>query len=227
MAWRFSQLDVPRNHRLEDLLLEKRPDFLRHLDSQVGPLVVHRQQDAVDIECRIERAPDSSHGADELRETFERKVFAMERDENGIGSHETVEREQPQGWGAIQKDVVVRRFDAGQKNPEAFFAMAERHQLDFGPCQMAIGGQQVETVDRGLDDKWGDVNLGCRGCQGVVQRLAFRFRSTLPNTAREVGLGVDVDEKRPLSLTGQGGPEVDGRRGFADASLLVDDGYGS
>ena len=44
------------------------------------------------------------------------------------------------------------------------------------------------------------------------------------DAAREVALGVGVDEEDALVGEGEGGAEVDGGGGFADAAFLVGDG---
>ena len=47
----------------------------------------------------------------------------------------------------------------------------------------------------------------------------------LADAAREVALRIDVDEQDALVGERERGGEVDGGGGFADAALLVGDGY--
>ena len=53
----------------------------------------------------------------------------------------------------------------------------------------------------------------------VRARLALETEA-----AREVGLGVQVDEQHALFGHGERGSQVDGGRGFANATLLIGDG---
>ena len=69
----------------------------------------------------------------------------------------------------------------------------------------------------------GDCDGGGVGGQRVVDR-AVGGLALQADAAREVGLRVEIDEEDALLGHGEGGREVDGGRGLADAALLVGDG---
>jgi hypothetical protein len=77
MARCLPETDVTGDDRVEDFFLEE----LAHVScdelTQVRAVVVHRQQHAFDVECRIERAANSSHGANEVGQAFESEVLAV------------------------------------------------------------------------------------------------------------------------------------------------------
>jgi hypothetical protein len=81
----FAEPDVARNDGGVDPILEERPDVLCDLLTQVRPLVIHRQQDAGDVETGVEGRPHASKGRDQIGEPFERKVFTVQRDKDRIG----------------------------------------------------------------------------------------------------------------------------------------------
>ena len=100
------------------------------------------------------------------------------------------------------------------------FAIGERDELDLGAGQLAIGWHERQPFDFRRDDSergvWG------LGGEGVIDRaggLPFE-----PEAAREVGLGIEVDEEDALFRHGECGSQVDGGGGFANATLLIGDG---
>ena len=91
VAGRFREADIPRNPRPVDLLPEMASNLRFHLTSEVVSLVDHRENDALDLEARIELGLHEIHGLDQIREAFEGVVFALERDEHSIGRRQGVE----------------------------------------------------------------------------------------------------------------------------------------
>ena len=71
MARCLPESDVARDDRPEHLLFEEPPHVGRHLLAQVRPLVVHRQQHALDVERGVEPRADAPQCTDEIGETFE------------------------------------------------------------------------------------------------------------------------------------------------------------
>ena len=94
VARRFGEPDVARDHRAIDLVLEELAHVARDLLAEIGALVVHRQQHAFDVERRVERGANAAQRGHEIGEAFEREVFAVQRDQHGVGGDQRIEREQ-------------------------------------------------------------------------------------------------------------------------------------
>ena len=95
---------------LEDAVLEELADVLRDLLAEVRALVVHRQQDAGDVERGVERGADPAQRGDEIGEPLEREVLAVERNQHRVGGDERVQRQQAERRRRVDEDVVeVRR----------------------------------------------------------------------------------------------------------------------
>src|SRR5689334_15102306 len=90
VARRFAKPDVARNHRREDAVLKELADVARDLLPEIRALVVHRHQNAGDVERWIERGADAPQRRDEIRKTLEREVLAVQRDEHRIRGNERV-----------------------------------------------------------------------------------------------------------------------------------------
>ena len=174
---------------------------------------------------RVERGAHAAHRADEIGEPFEREVLAVQRNQHGVGGDERVEREQPERGRAIDEDViepVAKRRDQGA---QPLLAVGKRDQLDLGACEIPVGREQRQPVHACRDQEGGRVGCGHGRCQRVVDGSGRRGFPFLADTARQVALGVDVDEQHASADEGEGGGEVDGGCGFADAALLIGDGH--
>src|SRR5215469_17412846 len=57
-TWRFRQANVARNDALEDLRPEERTQVIGNLAGKRSAVVIHRQQNAFDLEVRIQRTPN-------------------------------------------------------------------------------------------------------------------------------------------------------------------------
>ena len=115
----------------------------RDLLPEVRALVVHRQQHAFDVERRVERGAHAAHRGDEIGEAFEREVLAVQRNQHGVGGDERVQREQAERRRAVDEDVVeVGRAAARATRRRRVSRVEQRHQLDLGAGQVAVGGDE-------------------------------------------------------------------------------------
>ena len=225
MAGRLAEADVARDDRPKHFFLEELPHVGRDLLAEVGALVEHREQHAFDVELRVQRRAHAAHRADEIGEPLEREVFAVERDQHGVGGDERVERQQAERRRAVDEDVVVVVAHGAKQRAQPFFARAERDHFDLGAGEMTIGRNQFQVVDRGGDDERPRVGRRLDRRQRVVDGAGGRGETLLADAAGEVALRIDVDEQHAPLGDGEGGREVDGGGGFAHAALLVRDGY--
>lgn len=83
-----------RNRGAEHLLREVRTHVLGDLCAEVRPTVVHRQQDRRDRQLGIEVLLDELDVLEQLAQTLERVVLALDGDEDLTGGDEGVDREQ-------------------------------------------------------------------------------------------------------------------------------------
>ena len=90
----------------EDLLFEKLANVCCDLRAKIRPLVVHRQQDAVDVERWIQARAYAAEGRHEIGKPLEGEVFAVQRDHHRFSRDERVQREQPERRRAVDEDVV-------------------------------------------------------------------------------------------------------------------------
>ena len=162
--------------------------------------------------------------ATQIGEPFEREVLAVERDEHRVGGDERVEREQAERRRRVDEDVVEAIAQWLEEVAQAALASRQRDELDFRAGEIAIGGNQPEMLDRGLEDEDGRVLDRVGGGQRLVDGAGGSGLPFEADAAGEVGLRVDVDEQDALVGHRQGCRQVDGGSGFGDAAFLVGDG---
>ena len=213
----FGQADAARDDGLEDLVLEEVAQVGGHLAGQVGPVVEHGEQDALDFERVVEGFADAVDGVHEFGDAFQGEEFALDGDEDGIGGDQGVEGEEVEGRGAIDQDEVVVVADFGEAFAEAELAVGEVDQFEVGADQVLVGGDDVETFEIGGAD--GVLEVGV--AQKDVVEAGFVGIFGDAEAAGGVALGVGIDDQDPDVIGGQGGGEIDGGRGLPDSAFLV------
>jgi len=89
--------------------------------------------------------------------------------------------------------------------------------------RLPVGRDGRQAFDAGRDDERARIEGVEVAGEGVVDGAAGTGVAAEADAAREVALWVDVDDEDALVGEGERGREVDGRRGLADAALLVCD----
>jgi hypothetical protein len=178
------------------------------------------------VQVRVEVGLDQVDVADQLAETLQRVVLALDRDQHLLGRDEGVDGEETQARRAVDEDVV----QPGQPVLPAVHGIGverlhqpglagdDRHELDLGAGQVdrrRHAEEPLEPLD--LGDHFGhrpalDQHVVDRGDVGVVVDAERRGR---------VALGVQIDHEDLGAVQSERGSEVHRRRGLADAALLV------
>src|SRR5215472_5999342 len=70
-AWRFGQANIAWNDALENLRPEERTQVIGNLARKRGAVVVHRQQNAFDLQVRIQRAADAHQRIEQFGDAFQ------------------------------------------------------------------------------------------------------------------------------------------------------------
>jgi hypothetical protein len=99
----------------------------------------------------------------------------------------------------------------------------KRHELEFGPRQIPVRRHQAQVRHRRRQDE--GLRILNVSSQGVVDRSGLGYLAFQAYTTREIGLGIEVDQKNPpLVRNGQGRRKIYCCGGLAYATFLVGDG---
>ena len=207
-----------RDHRLVHLVAEVLAHLGLDLLGEPGARVVHREHDPPHVERRVER-PDQRHVAEQLAETLERVVLALDRHDHVVGRGEPVHREQAERRRAVDEHDVVLGADEVERPLELELAAERGHELDLGAGEVDGRGEHEEVLEaRRLDA----VERGHVVHEHVVDR-ALDVAGVDAEPGRRVALRVEVDHQHPEPELGERRAEVDGGGRLADATLLVGD----
>src|SRR6185312_6739885 len=106
-AWRFREPDLSRNDGVEHLGTKVFACIGGNLAREVKPRVVHGQQDAVNGEVSVHPSLNHVHRVQQLRQSLESVVLALNRDQDGIRRRQHVDGEETKRWRTVDENEVV------------------------------------------------------------------------------------------------------------------------
>src|SRR5699024_7117056 len=109
------------------------------LVGKLGPAVIHGEQDGGQVDARAEVSSDHVDVAEQLTETLQRVVLALDGDQYLPGGDHAVDGEQAERGRAIDEDVVVGAVQVGDRLTQTGFPRHQRDQLDLRPGQVDGG----------------------------------------------------------------------------------------
>jgi len=222
VAWRLGEANIAWDDGLQHVVSEELAEVGGNLACKVGPVVKHGEEDAFNGYGMTERFTDAVDGIHEFRHSFKGEELALDGHQCRIGSHKGVEGEEIQCWGAIDQDVLIVILQGLEVVSEDGFAVIHVDQFKVDSDEVFIGRDQVQTfnvsvADAVIDISISDENIPCRVHSG-------NFLDA--ETAGCIALRVAVDQQYFDFAHRERGGEVDGCRGFTDATFLVGYGYG-
>ncbi|MNK96798.1 hypothetical protein D3C87_1170990 [compost metagenome] len=217
VAWRFGQTDVTRNDGVVELLAEVFLELRRDIVHQAQARVVHRTQQAFDLEVRVQQFSDTLDVIHKVAQAFECEVLALHGDNDPVGGNQCVQGQHRQRRRAVDQDVIVVFPDRRQRAAQTAFLHLHFQQHHFGRGEIAVGRQQLVTTVFGEVHGLGQITFSD---QQVVDRV---FQAMFIHTATHggVALWIEIDQQHPTLGRDQGCCEVDAGGGFAHATFLV------
>nr|BFF15790.1 hypothetical protein GCM10025699_70930 [Microbacterium flavescens] len=199
-------------------------DLLR----EIGASVVHGQEDARHGQTGVEVLLDQLDVAQQLTQTLEGVILALDRDQDFSCSDEGIDRQEPERRRAVDEDVVVALTGRLgplevrlQCRPEPLLPGDERHELDLGAGEVDGRRDAEQRLELGalLDDV---VHVPVVDDDVVDAGSVSAVVDTQGGGG--VSLGIEVDHQDTGPAPGECCRQVDGRRRLADAALLVGHG---
>ena len=191
-------------------------DLFRNLEGEIRAPVEHREQNAFELEAGIQAAAHHADRVHQVGQAFEREIFALHGNDQGICRAEGVDCQQFERGRAVDENIVIIGGENVERLLEQEFAVFAVDHLDARACQRLGGGQHV-AVARVRD-------AGCH-IRAVDEHVVHAARGRLvhAHAGGGVGLRVKVAQQNAISLFLERRGQVDAGRRFADAALLIDD----
>jgi hypothetical protein len=223
MTGRFSKADAARDDGLKNLIGEEFAEIGGHLFREVGAFVVHRQENSFDLERMPEGVPDALNGVHQTGYSFEGEELALNRNENGIGSHKSVQSQEVEGGWAVDQGVLIVPADAMQVLAKNGFAVVRTHQFQVDTDEIFVSGKHLKAVHLGFDN--GVANLLAVEEDVIEGMHAVGF--LYAEATGGIALGVAIDHQDFDFAGGEGGGQVDGSCRLTDAAFLICDSNNS
>lgn len=97
MTGTLRQFDITLDNGFEDQFLEMAFHLIVNLVGEAKAGVVHRQQESLNLQFRVQLAFDNTDGIEQFADTLQCEVFTLHGDDDGIGCCQRVHRNQSQG----------------------------------------------------------------------------------------------------------------------------------
>ena len=225
VARRLGDPDRARDRRAQHPVAEVTAHLVGDGRREPGAAVVHGQQHGADPQPRVEVGAHQLDRLQQLTHALEGVVLGLDRQQQLLGRHQRVQRQQPQGRRAVDEHVVEavlavtgHPVPAEDRLAEPVLAGHDADQLDLGAGQVDGGRHDHEAGQ--LLAGLGHLRQRHAVHQGVVRRQ--RAAGVLHREGGGgVALGVEVDHQHAQAALGQAGGDVDRGGRLADAALLV------
>ena len=194
--------------------------LLHYLHREVVAQGEHREHHALDVQIGVVLFADGLEGADELRQTFQRIILALHRDQHTVAGAQTVQGEQVQAGRAVDEDEVIVLLHPGQRLAQAALAARQVDHFQAGTGQTGVGTDHI-GAELGFADGLGG------GGPANEHLVGAALHAPLGDAVAGggVALGVQVHDEHLFAQSRHAGGQVDGGRGLADAAFLVCDCY--
>src|SRR4030095_15876857 len=147
---------ISRDYGGHDLVAEVPLGAGPALARKAGSDVIHGENDALDLQVRIEPFPNQADSLDDVGQPLHRVVLALEGNEGGVSRGQGIQGEQTQGRRTIDDHVIVRVAQRLDRSLEPDFALLLADQLDLGSNQIDVRGNNVEERKHGWPDDISD-----------------------------------------------------------------------
>lgn len=215
----FSQSRRPRNDGFKHRVTKVLPHFTHHLIRKLGASIEHRHHDAEQHQPRVYTGlTDRLQHAMNHGNTFKRIILALERNEDAIGRTESIERENAESrWTIDHDDFELPALDNGSQELRALLQMVfTPDEFNLDGTQVDLARDEAELIEGGALDFVGKTAFAK---EGVIGAASFELLDT--ETARCIGLGVEVEEERAVAGSGDASSHVDGGRGLSHSAFLI------
>ena len=191
----LAQTHIARNDGIEHQVPEMAFHLFIHLVAQSQTVVKHRQQEAFDLQLRIQFRFDDLDRIQQLGDTFQRKELALHRNDHAVACGQRIDGDQTQGRAAVYQNIII--FVAHLRNHVLQQLLATLHIQHFDlrshKVNMTRNETQILRVRR---------YNGCVRINSVHQTLIDRvvqLANLYAQTGRRVRLRIGVDQQNALT----------------------------
>ena len=188
-----------------------------NLAGKTQTAVVHRQQEALYLQLRVQFALDDLDGVQQLADSLQCEILALHRNDYGVGCRQRIDGNQTQRRAAVYQYVVVVAADRGKQVAHYFLTAVDLQHFDFGPDKVDVARDNVQPLYVGGVD---GIFYVCMVYDTFVKR-AVHLLDVYAQTAGCVGLRIGVNDKYGLLKRCQGCRQINSGGCLPDTAFLV------
>ena len=188
-----------------------------YLSGQAQTLVVHRQQEALNLQFRIQLALDNLYRVEKLADTLECEILTLHRDNHRVGCRQSIDSDKSERRTTVDEYEIVVVAYRLEDSAEHFLAVVEVKHFYLSTDEVDMARDDVQSFDVGLID--GVVNVGM--VDDALVDGAVHLLDVHTETTAGVRLWVSVNDKYRFLQRCQRRCEVDGCGCLADSTLLI------
>ena len=113
---------------------------------KIGSAVHHRQQNAVDLEFRVQLPLDLADGGQQLFQALGRQILRLDGDYDPVGCRQCVDRKHPQGGLAVDEDMGILSLYGVQILPQDGLPAHGVYQRYLHAGELNVDGHQVHAL---------------------------------------------------------------------------------
>ncbi len=192
---------------------------------EVGAVVHHRQQDAVNLELGVDLPLHLIYCLEQLLQTLGGQILRLDGNYDPIGGCQRIDRKHPQGGLAINQDMGILSLYRVKILPQDSLTAHGVHQGNLHAGELNVSRHQVNALRVVQDALTGAQRLVHQNTtHSVRQGKGQLVRLGMAQADGQAALRVSVDQQHFLSSLCQSDPQVGTGRCLANAAFLVGDG---
>ena len=159
VAGTLRQFHVTLDDGLEHQFLEVALHLVVDLVGQSEATVVHRQQESLDLQLRIQLVLDDLDRVEQFADAFEGEVLTLHGDDHRVGGCQCVDGDEAQRRRTVDEDVVVVVLYGCEHILQNSLSVIHIQHLNLCAHQVNVAGDDVQSLDVGRIDGIPDVGL--------------------------------------------------------------------
>ena len=159
-------------------------------------------------------------GIQQLRQPFQRIIFALQRYEQAVGQRQRIDREQAERRRAIDKDIIIEWGERPHGAAQLVFTRNGVDQLHLCASQLNRRRHQVQIAKAAFAD---DRSRRRTADQHVIHAMR-NLAAVHAQAAGRVALRIHIDQQHFFAALAQRSRKIHRCRRLGHAAFLVDDG---
>ena len=143
------EFHVTLDDGLEHQFLEVTFHLVVNLVGQTQTGIVHREQETLDFQFRVQFALDNLDGIEKFRDTLQCKILTLHGDNHRVGCRQCIDRDEAKRRRAVDENIVVFVFDGSKQIADHLLTVLDVEHFNFRTHQVDVARYDVQSFNVG------------------------------------------------------------------------------